>query len=79
MTADTKLQQLHALCEVTNTAWHKWFHMLPCHEKTIARLHYLAALNKERMLYDVIMQEDSGNTQPDSNHAAEDDPNDNVT
>ena len=71
MTADIKLQQLHALCEVTNKAWHKWFNMIPCHDKTIARLRYLAALNEERMLYDVIMQEDSANHQTNSNHATE--------
>ncbi len=58
MTADIKLQQLHSLCEVTNKAWHKWFNMTPGEHKRVARLEYLAALTEERILYDVIMQED---------------------
>lgn len=58
MTADIKLQQLHVLCQKTNTAWQKWLHMTPGEHKRLARLEYLAALADERMLYDVITQED---------------------
>lgn len=58
MTADIKLQQLHTLCEQTNKAWNRWFNMIPGDHKTVARLEYLAALNEERFMYDIIMQED---------------------
>lgn len=58
MTADIKLQRLHELCEQTNKTWNRWFNMTPGEHKELARLEYLAARDAERMLYDVIMQED---------------------
>lgn len=58
MTADIRLQRLHILCEETNRAWNKWFNMNAGANKMVARVQYLTALNEERMLYDVIMQED---------------------
>lgn len=64
MTADIKLQQLHLLCEETNKAWNRWFSMTPGEHKTLARWKYLNALNEERRLYDVIMQEDEEKLTP---------------
>jgi hypothetical protein len=58
---DNNINKLHDLCQITNKAWHKWFHMVPGEPKRLARLEYLAALNTERLLYDVIMQEDKSN------------------